>query len=94
MVVNRIDQIEGFPEQLKLQLRHLIISHHGELEFGAVVKPMTMEAFALHYTDNVDAKLNHFRQMFEGRKDSSQVWTDYDRVLKRRLFLGPEQSQE
>ena len=94
MVCQRMDQIEGFPEQLKLQLRHLIISHHGEPEFGAAIEPVTMEAFALHYADNLDAKLNHFQKMVGQRTDPSQVWTDYDRFLKRQLFSGFEGTQE
>ncbi len=58
----RCAAIDGFPEDLQLHLEHLVLSHHGELEFGSPVLPMTPEAFALAFIDNLDSKLAQLRQ--------------------------------
>jgi 3'-5' exoribonuclease len=78
---------EEFPRELLLRLRHLIVSHHGTLEFGSPTMPMTPEAIALHYLDNLDAKVHSFtREIREDRGDSS--WTPFNTATQRRLFKG------
>ncbi|MDE7429404.1 MAG: HD domain-containing protein, partial [Lachnospiraceae bacterium] len=57
MVGEKIRQIEGFPTLLANELKHCILSHHGELEFGSPKKPAIVEAVALSYADNTDAKM-------------------------------------
>lgn len=72
--------------ELALHLKHLIVSHHGEHEFGSPVRPKTPEAFALHFADNMDAKLNiisgAYAEMGEGMHD----WSPYQRFLERNIF--------
>jgi 3'-5' exoribonuclease len=58
-------QIPGFPPQLLLSLEHLVLSHHGEKEFGSPVEPATPEAVLLHFLDNMDSKLAAVRQAIE-----------------------------
>lgn len=77
--------IEGFPEDLKYLLNHLILSHHGLLEFGSPKKPKTPEAFILHHLDDLDAKLNTFNSIFE-KEGIESGWSGYDRLLERQLF--------
>ncbi len=78
---------ETFPPELLLRLRHLIISHHGAMEFGSPVVPMTPEAIALHYLDNLDAKVHSFsREIREDR--GTTAWTPYSNQTQRRLFKG------
>jgi 3'-5' exoribonuclease len=78
---------EPFPAELLLRLRHLIASHHGALEYGSPVVPMTPEAIALHYLDNLDAKIHSFtREIREDRGTST--WTPYSNQTQRRLFKG------
>jgi 3'-5' exoribonuclease len=78
---------EPFPNELLLRLKHLIVSHHGALEFGSPTLPMTPEAIALHYLDNFDAKIHSFtRDIREDRSPSS--WTPYSQATQRRLFKG------
>ena len=64
--------MEGFPQELRLRLQHMILAHHGQLEYGSPVKPQTLEAVALHYLDNLDAKVFAFEKAIEesttGRK--------------------------
>jgi 3'-5' exoribonuclease len=87
--VQRVPDLTGepFPAELLLRLKHLIVSHHGALEFGSPTLPMTPEAIALHYLDNLDAKVHSFtRDIREDRGPSS--WTPYSPATQRRLFKG------
>jgi 3'-5' exoribonuclease len=78
---------EPFPEELRLRLAHMILSHHGSYEFGSPKLPMTPEAIALHYLDNLDAKVHIFlRAIREDRGPS--LWTSFNPSLDRRLFKG------
>jgi 3'-5' exoribonuclease len=78
---------EPFPPELLLRLKHLIVSHHGALEFGSPTLPMTPEAIALHYLDNLDAKIHSFtREIREDRGTSA--WTTFSPTTQRRLFKG------
>lgn len=84
IVADAIGRLEHFPEELGLQLRHLILSHHGEYEYGSPKRPKTLEAFILNHADDVDAKANAFMKK---RADSEEPWSEYDRVLGRFLYL-------
>ncbi len=87
--VRRVPDLTGepFPAELLLRLKHLIVSHHGALEFGSPTLPMTPEAIALHYFDNLDAKIHSFtRDIREDR--GSTAWTQYSQATQRRLFKG------
>jgi 3'-5' exoribonuclease len=78
---------EPFPAELLLRLKHLVVSHHGTLEFGSPTVPMTPEAIALHYLDNLDAKVHSFtRDLREDR--GTTAWTPYSQATQRRLFKG------
>ncbi len=73
-------------EGLKLHLKHLIASHHGEFEFGSPTVPKTPEAFVLHYADNMDAKLNIIDQTYAEMDKTGQEWSPYVRFLERNVF--------
>lgn len=75
----------GLEEPLELHLKHLILSHHGELQFGAVRPPHTPEALALHYADNLDAKMAQCRGLFEHLDGEGQDWTPWQATLGRPL---------
>jgi 3'-5' exoribonuclease len=87
-VVEKISQIRGFPPGLALVLQHLIISHHGEYEFGSPKRPKTPEAFALHYADDLDAKMNHLSRLLEAERTTPSRWTSFQRVYDRFIFKG------
>ena len=72
---------------LALHLRHIILSHHGEYEFGSPKRPKTMEAMVLHYADNLDAKLNQMGIACNGL--STGEWTEFQRSLGRFLYQPP-----
>ncbi len=77
---------EEFPASLSVQLKHMIVSHHGKLEFGSPKVPMTMEALALHYLDDLDAKLHSFEQLIREDVNIDSDWTTYHPHLGRKLY--------
>lgn len=79
---------EEFPRELHLRLQHMIVSHHGEYEFGSPKVPMTLEAVALHFLDNLDAKLHNISQLMKEDMNSDSRWTPYHASLGRKLFKG------
>jgi 3'-5' exoribonuclease len=84
-----------FPAELKTLLEHLIISHHGEYEFGSPKLPMFPEALLLHYMDDLDSKMEAMRAQFEREADLDGSWTSYNASLGRPLlnstkFLAPK----
>ena len=84
MVADAIARLESFPEEMKLQLQHLILSHHGEKEYGSPIRPKTPEAFLLNHADDIDAKVNVFQRK---RADSDEPWSEFNRPLDRFLYL-------
>ena len=77
-------KIQGFPPSLAAVLKHCILSHHGEYEFGSPKLPSVVEAFVLHYCDNIDAKLFSFMDIIE-RDQSKGNWTGYNKMFGRYL---------
>ena len=84
MVVVETMKIPDFPHEIASLIKHLIISHHGEYEFGSPKLPSTSEAVLLHYADNMDAKLKTIEEVLD--KDSTPgPWTVYNKALNRYL---------
>ena len=79
---------EPFPAELLLRLKHMIVSHHGTHEFGSPKLPMTLEAVALHYLDNLDAKIHAFTREIRDDPCRESSWTPFQQNLGRRLFKG------
>lgn len=79
---------EKFPEELALRLKHIIVSHHGEYEYGSPKLPMTLEAIALHLLDNLDAKLYSVGQILREDAAGDSSWTSYNQALGRKFFKG------
>ena len=80
-----VGKIPGFPEELRMQILHIVLSHHGRLEFGSPVLPKTPEALLVHYLDDLDGKLD---TMFRALKDESAggSWSTYSRALERTIY--------
>ncbi len=79
---------EELPRELVLRLQHMIVSHHGEYEYGSPKLPMTLEAVALHYLDNLDAKIYSLGQLIRDDVNSDSNWTPYQANIQRKLFKG------
>lgn len=88
--VERTEDLTGepFPKELLLRLKHMIVSHHGALEYGSPKLPMTLEAVALHYLDNLDAKIHTFGREIRDDPVRESTWTPFQQSLGRRLFKG------
>jgi 3'-5' exoribonuclease len=81
-VGEEIKKIDGFPAVLANELKHCILAHHGELEFGSPKKPALVEALALSFADNVDAKLETFRELLAGVPEKNLAWQGFNRLLE------------
>ena len=81
MVGERIRQIPDFPEKTAVELRHCILAHHGELEYGSPKKPALIEALALNFADNTDAKMETMIEILKGAGDNNG-WLGYSRLLE------------
>jgi 3'-5' exoribonuclease len=79
---------ETIPNETVLRLKHMIVSHHGEYAFGSPKLPMTLEAIALCYLDNLDAKINSFAQLMKEDPNVDSPWTTFQPNLERKLFKG------
>jgi len=86
MLHAKLAQIPGFPPQLKILVEHLIISHHGQYEFGSPKLPMFPEALMLHYLDDMDSKMEAMRAQFERDAELETPWTGYNSALARPLL--------
>ncbi|NLP17660.1 MAG: HD domain-containing protein [Firmicutes bacterium] len=88
MVKEAIEGVEGFPPDLAAELLHMILSHHGQRDWGSPEPPKTMNAFALHHADYLGAQLNYFHGLIERNKDRGANWTSMDYKLERSIYLG------
>ena len=87
MLDEKIRALEGFPDELSHLLKHMIISHHGERQFGALEPPKTVEALLLHYIDDMDSKVNAVITFMES-EETDEAWTGYHRLLERHFYKG------
>ncbi|RKY78751.1 hydrolase [candidate division KSB1 bacterium] len=93
-IANKIEQMENnssFPEKLKHQVMHLILSHQGKLEHGSPVLPSTIEAIILYYADEMDSKANAITHIIERDSMYNRNWSQYITILDRFIYL-PELS--
>ena len=84
MIGEKVRNIPGFPEVLENELKHCILAHHGEYEFGSPKKPAIMEAMALNLADNTDAKMETFTEILENSKDNNG-WLGFNRLFDSNL---------
>jgi 3'-5' exoribonuclease len=86
LVDERIRLLPGFPADIKDKIEHIILSHHGKLEFGSPKEPLFPEALLVHYLDDLDSKLEMIRAQFVTDKDRAGDWTARNRALGRELL--------
>jgi 3'-5' exoribonuclease len=79
--------LPGFPPGKAMLVKHMILSHHGELEYGSPKRPKTLEAILLHFVENMDAKVAAFRDAVAEMREGAR-WTDYQRMFERYLYAG------
>lgn len=83
MVGEKIKEIEGFPPILAMELKHCILAHHGEYEFGSPKKPAIIEAMALNFADNTDAKMETFIEILNATQENG--WLGFNRLFESNL---------
>jgi 3'-5' exoribonuclease len=86
MVQEKVRQIPDFPPELKAQLEHMILSHHGKVDFGSPKEPMFPEALLVHFLDEIDSKLDAMRVQYATDQDRPGDWTARNPALKRELL--------
>ncbi len=95
LVDQKIKQIPGFPEELRLRILHIIVSHHGNGEWGSPIEPRFKESMAVHLADHLDSNLFEFinHQTIEDKNQTAK-WSSFIRPLDRMLFLGQRNLEE
>lgn len=93
MLAQKVAQVpeltgEAFPAETLLRLKHLILSHHGEPDFGSPKVPMTPEAVALHCIDLMDSRIHITLREIAEDKNTSSAWTPFNHALQRKLYKG------
>lgn len=81
----KIREIDDFPVVLANELKHCILAHHGELEYGSPKKPALVEALALSFADNLDAKMETVRELLNNVPDNNLTWQGYNRLLESNI---------
>ena len=84
MIGERIRTIPGFPVKLAAELKHCILAHHGELEYGSPKKPAVLEALWLNFADNADAKMETMIEVLQGAGEN-HGWLGYNRLLETNI---------
>jgi 3'-5' exoribonuclease len=87
MVDKEIAGIDGFPAELAMLMKHLLLSHHGQYEWGSPTRPMTLEAQILHHLDDLDAKVKGIQEFMQKAQEGA-TWTDYHRMFERFFYIG------
>lgn len=82
----RAAKIEGFPKALEVHLTHIVLSHHGALEFGSPRLPQTLEAMLVHYLDELDSRVSSWLEIMQ--RDPNENWTDFQKLYDRHLYKG------
>jgi 3'-5' exoribonuclease len=85
-VLEKINEIKEFPDDLKNRLLHIIISHHGQREFGSPKRPKILEAFIVYHADHMDADIGGYNIILDGNV-SGVDWSDYAKNFERSVFL-------
>jgi len=94
MVNEKILGMGDFPLEMAMLLKHMILSHHGQYEFGSPKRPKTVEATVLNYLDDLDSKINGIRTHMRKEPDSRSRWTAYHRLYDRYFFKNNGHGEE
>ncbi|MFC1614615.1 3'-5' exoribonuclease YhaM family protein [Gemmatimonadota bacterium] len=81
-----ISKVKNFPEEVGWHLKHIILSHHGQYQFGSPVIPRTLEALIVHFADDLDSKMNGVLRIHQRESEDQGDWTTYIRLMEREFF--------
>ncbi len=88
LIDEKLRSLKDFPRELAVRLKHMILSHHGLLEYGSPKRPKIMEAIILYYLDDMDAKVNAVQTLMDD-ESNAEPWTPYQRMFERYIYKGP-----
>lgn len=88
MIDKKVETIPDFPAETAMLLKHMLLSHHGHLEFGSPKRPKTVEAAILYYLDDMDSKVQSMQALIEKEKDVPSNWTSYHKLYERYIYKG------
>jgi 3'-5' exoribonuclease len=88
MVEDHVRQIDGFPAELSMLIKHLLLSHHGQYDFGSPKRPKFLEAVILNFIDDLDSKINGVQTHIDKEPDREGNWTNYHRLYDRYFYKG------
>jgi len=90
IALGKIEEVSDFPEELKKRLLHLLLSHQGKLEYGSPVPPMTLEALALYYANEMDSKASGFMEVIREERERGKIWSRWIPPIERFVYIGPD----
>jgi 3'-5' exoribonuclease len=94
MIDEKIRLIPDFPRELAIELKHLIISHHGEYQYGSPKRPKTVEALILYYLDDLDAKVEEIQSFIQQEQENQSKCAGYHRMLERYIYKSLQNDSE
>jgi 3'-5' exoribonuclease len=89
-LINELRRKDGFDPEIQFQLVHMLLSHHGKLEWGSPITPKTREALILHYADHAEAYMSAFDTEVRQAADRSEPWTNWSRMFDSYLYVGKD----
>lgn len=93
ILIEKINQISDFPQDLKIHLQHMLLSHQGEYEQRSPVLPQTLEACILYHADNLDSQTNAFKSVVCGPRDDGQEWSKWFPIINRQLKFKDQKEE-
>jgi len=94
MIDDKIRQLPDFPAEMAMMIKHLILSHHGQYDFGSPKRPKFLEAVILNFVDDLDSKINGVQTHIDKEPDREGSWTSYHRLYDRYFYTGTKPSNE
>ncbi len=88
LIEEKIKNIPDFPTELAMLLKHMILSHHGQYEFGSPKRPKIVEAIILYYLEDMDSKVSSVQSLIKKEKETGSKWTSYHRLYDRFIYKG------
>ncbi|MBI5328142.1 MAG: HD domain-containing protein [Deltaproteobacteria bacterium] len=88
MIDKKLESLPDFPKETALLLKHMLLSHHGHLDFGSPKRPKTVEAVILYYLDDMDSKVQSMQALIEKEKEIDSKWTSYHKMYERYIYKG------
>lgn len=92
MIEDQVRQIADFPQELSVMLKHLLLSHHGQYEYGSPKRPKFLEAVVLSFIDDLDSKINGIQTHIDKEPNREGNWTNYHRLYDRYFYKGSNPS--